>query len=112
MSADPTNDSDRFQIGGGLAVNRLGFGAMRLTGPDIIGPPAGEAAARAVIRRAVDCGVDFIDTADSYGPGVSERLLGAELDESDDVVVASKAGLIRTRHGDWLPRGDPDFLHK
>ena len=111
MSADPTNDSDRFDIGGDLAVNRLGFGAMRLTGPDIIGPPDDEAAAREVIRRAVDCGVDFIDTADSYGPGVSERLLGAELDESDDVVVASKAGLIRTRHGDWLPRGDPDFLH-
>ena len=105
-----SNDSDTFEIGGDLTVNRLGFGAMRLTGDDVIGPPTDEDAAREVIRRAVDCGVDFIDTADSYGPGVSERLLGAELSEDDGVAVASKAGLIRTRHGDWLPRGDPEFL--
>jgi len=109
----PSNDSDRFEIGGDLTVNRLGFGAMRLTGDDIIGPPADEDTAREVIRRAVDCGVDFIDTADSYGPGVSERLLGAELDSDgadSDVVVASKAGLLRAQNGDWLPHGDPDFL--
>ena len=109
-----TNESELFEIGGDLLIHRLGFGAMRLTGEDIIGPPADEAAASEVIRRAVDCGVDFIDTADSYGPGVSERLLGDEL-ESDgadsDVVVASKAGLLRSRHGNWLPHGDPDFLH-
>jgi len=109
-----TNESELFEIGGDLPIHRLGFGAMRLTGEDIIGPPADEAAAREVVRRAVDCGVDFIDTADSYGPGVSERLLGAELDgdgADSDVVVASKAGLLRTRNGDWLPHGDPDFLH-
>jgi len=110
----PSNDSDRFEIGGDLTVNRLGFGAMRLTGDDVIGSPADEDTAREVIRRAVDYGVDFIDTADSYGPGVSERLLGAELDHDgadSAVVVASKAGLLRTRNGDWLPHGDPDFLH-
>ena len=113
MSPGLTNESGRFEIGDGLTVNRLGFGAMRLTGDDVIGPPDDEAAAREVIRRAVDCGVDFIDTADSYGPGVSERLLGAELDSDgadSDVVVASKAGLLRAQNGDWLPHGDPDFL--
>ena len=109
----PSNESELFEIGGDLTVNRLGFGAMRLTGDDIIGPPADEDTAREVIRRAVDCGVDLIDTADSYGPGVSERLLGAELDHDgadSDVVVASKAGLLRMRNGDWFPHGDPDFL--
>ena len=119
MAGEPTNESERFEIGGDLAVHRLGFGAMRLTGADIIGPPADEAAASEVLRRAVDCGVDFIDTADSYGPGVSERLLGAELgdradggvDADSDVFVASKAGLLRNRHGNWLPHGDPEFLH-
>ena len=111
--AATSNESELFEIGGDLAVHRLGFGAMRLTGDDIIGAPADEDTAREVIRRAVDCGVDFIDTADSYGPGVSERLLGDELDSDgadSDVVVASKAGLLRTRNGDWLPHGDPDFL--
>jgi aryl-alcohol dehydrogenase-like predicted oxidoreductase len=108
---DFRNQSDTFDVGGDLTVHRLGFGAMRITGPDIIGSPADESAARRVVRRAVELGVDFVDTADSYGPGVSERLLGAELDEDDDVVVASKAGLLRNRSGDWRPHGDPDFLH-
>ncbi|WP_423750754.1 aldo/keto reductase [Salinirarus marinus] len=103
------NESDTFDVGGDLTVHRLGFGAMRLTGEDIIGPPADERAARAVVRRAVDLGIDFVDTADSYGPGVSERLLGEELG-GDDAVVASKAGLLRNRDGDWLPHGDPDYL--
>ncbi|MFB6123465.1 MAG: aldo/keto reductase [Haloferacaceae archaeon] len=105
------NQSDTFDVGGDLTVRRLGFGAMRLTGEDIVGPPDDEDDARGVIRRAVDLGVDFVDTADSYGPGVSERLLGEELDGSDDVVVASKAGLLRHRDGEWLPHGDPDYLH-
>jgi aryl-alcohol dehydrogenase-like predicted oxidoreductase len=105
------NESGTFDIGGDLTVHRLGFGAMRLTGADIIGPPNDERGAKAVVRRAVELGVDFVDTADSYGPGVSERLLGDELDDGDDVVVASKAGLLRHRDGDWLPHGDPDYLH-
>jgi len=104
------NESDTFDIGGELTVHRLGFGAMRLTGEDIIGRPDDEAAARRVAERAVELGVDFVDTADSYGPGTSERLLG-EVYDPDDAVVASKAGLLRHRDGDWLPHGDPDYLH-
>ncbi|ACV11700.1 aldo/keto reductase [Halorhabdus utahensis DSM 12940] len=111
MAENPHNDSDTFDIGGELTVHRLGFGAMRLTGEDIIGPPADEDAAKDVIRRAVELGVDFIDTADSYGPGVSERLLGEALTAEDDVVVASKAGLLRHRDGEWTPHGDPEYLH-
>ncbi|MHB9287257.1 aldo/keto reductase [Halobacteriales archaeon Cl-PHB] len=105
-----TNESDVFEIGGDMPVHRLGFGAMRITGEDIIGPPDDEAEAKQVVRHALELGVDFVDTADSYGPGVSERLLREALDPSDDVVVASKAGLLRTRDGDWLPHGDPDYL--
>jgi aryl-alcohol dehydrogenase-like predicted oxidoreductase len=117
---DASDDSDAnasatgsgtFDVGGDLTVNRLGFGAMRLTGSGIIGPPGDEAAARGVLRRAVELGVQFVDTADSYGPGVSERLVGEELGPDDeDVVVASKAGLLRNVDGDWTPRGDPEFL--
>ena len=110
MAEDTINASDTFDIGGELTVHRLGFGAMRLTGPDIIGRPADEADAKQVIRRAIDLGVDFIDTADSYGPGVNERLLGEELADGE-ALVASKAGLCRHRNGDWPPHGDPEFLH-
>jgi len=111
MSGELENESSTFDIGGELTVHRLGFGAMRLTGEDIVGPPEDESEAGNVIRRAVDLGVDFIDTADSYGPGVSERLLGEEIDDGDDVVIASKAGLLRNRDGEWLPHGEPEYLH-
>jgi len=111
MTDDLSSESDTFDIGGEDTVHRLGFGAMRLTGEAIIGRPDDEADAKRVIRRAVELGVDFIDTADSYGPGVSERLLGEELDGSDDAFVASKAGLLRHREGEWLPHGDPQYLH-
>ena len=110
MSGELENESSTFDIGGELTVHRLGFGAMRLTGEDIVGPPEDESEAGNVIRRAVDLGVDFIDTADSYGPGVSERLLGEEIDDGDDVVIASKAGLLRNRDGEWLPHGEPEYL--
>ena len=110
MASDTTGRSETFDVGGELTVNRLGFGAMRITGEDIIGRPDDEADAKDVLRRAVDLGVDFVDTADSYGPGVSERLIGEALGDPDDVVVASKAGLLRNRDGEWLPHGDPDFL--
>jgi pyridoxine 4-dehydrogenase len=103
------NDSDTFDLGG-RAVHRLGFGAMRLTGEGVIGPPASEAEAKRVLRRAVELGVDFVDTADSYGPGVSERLVGETLGDREDVLVASKAGLLRNADGEWLPHGDPDYL--
>ena len=110
MASGSTLEDKTFDIGGELTVNRLGFGAMRLTGEDIIGPPADEGEAKRVIRRALELGVNFIDTADSYGPGVSERLLGETL-EDDEVVVATKAGLLRNRNGEWLAHGDPDYLH-
>ncbi|MFP4629055.1 MAG: aldo/keto reductase [Halobacteriales archaeon] len=114
------NQSDTFEIGE-YTVHRLGFGAMRLCGEDIIGAPDDEEAARAVAREAVGLGVDFIDTADSYGPGTSERLLseagvvgtGATGDGrpgADDALIATKGGLLRSPDGDWLPHGDPDYL--
>ena len=103
--------TDTFDIGGDLTVNRLGFGAMRLTGDDVLGDPDDVENARAVLRRAVELGVDFIDTADSYGPGVSERLIGETLDtERADLVIATKGGLLRNTDTDWLPHGDPDYL--
>jgi pyridoxine 4-dehydrogenase len=98
-----------FDIGGELTVSRLGFGAMRLCGPDIIGPPDDEVAAKRVLQRAVGHGVDLVDTADSYGPGVSERLIREAID-TEEVVVATKAGLLRNREGDWLAHGDPDYI--
>lgn len=110
MSEELGTRDDTFDIGGDLTVNRLGFGAMRITGERIIGPPPNEADARAVVERAIELGVDFIDTADSYGPGVSERLLGEVIGGDDDVVVASKAGLLRNDDGEWLPHGHPDYL--
>ncbi|WP_255198663.1 aldo/keto reductase [Halorarius litoreus] len=100
---------DTFDIGGTHTVNRLGFGAMRLCGPNIIGQPDDEENARAVVRRALDLGVDFIDTADSYGPGVSERLL-REAGAPDEALVATKAGLLRNADGNWTPHGDPDYI--
>jgi hypothetical protein len=100
-----------FAIGGEEEVTRLGFGAMRICGPGILGEPDDVAAAKRVVRRAVALGVDLIDTADAYGPGTSERLLHEALDlPRDDVVVATKGGLLRTRDGDWIARGDPDHL--
>ena len=105
------NRSDTFDIGGELTVHRLGFGAMRLTGEEIIGPPDDEEGARDVLRRASDLGVDFVDTADSYGPAVSERLIGETLGpDYEDVAVATKGGLWRTLDGDWPPCGAPEYL--
>jgi len=104
-----TNESETFEIGE-TTVHRLGFGAMRLCGEKIIGTLDDETAAREVVQHAVDCGVDFIDTADSYGPAVSERLIGEAIGDPDDVVVATKAGLLRNDAGDWIPHGDPDYI--
>ena len=104
-----TNESGTFDIGGEFTVNRLGYGAMRITGEDIIGRPDDEEGAKDVLRQATELGVDFIDTADSYGPGVSERLIG-ESGVTEDAVVATKAGLLRNADGDWLPHADPDYV--
>mgnify|MGYP006277381845 CR=1 FL=1 len=108
-SMAPTNESGTFDLDGELTVNRLGFGAMRLCGEGIIGPPDDEQAAKEVVQEAVDLGVDFIDTADSYGPGVSERLL-AEAIDTEEVTIATKAGLLRNSDGQWLNHADPDYI--
>jgi aryl-alcohol dehydrogenase-like predicted oxidoreductase len=106
-----TNESDVFHLDGETPVHRLGFGAMRLTGEDIIGDPDSPENARKVLHTALARGVDFIDTADSYGPAVSERLIGEALAPyPDDLVVATKGGLLRNPDGEWLPNGDPDYL--
>jgi pyridoxine 4-dehydrogenase len=98
-------------VGGDLTVNRLGFGAMRITGDGIWGQPADRDEAKAVLHRAVELGVNFIDTADSYGPHVSEELIGEALyPYPDDLVIATKGGLERTGPGQWPVNGRPEHL--
>jgi pyridoxine 4-dehydrogenase len=100
-------------IGGDLVVRRLGFGAMRITGLGIWGPPSDPAGAVAVLRRAVDLGVNFIDTADSYGPDVSEQLIADALyPYPDDLVIATKGGLLRPGPGRWDADGRPAHLRE
>src|ERR671917_292687 len=97
-----------FSLGGDLFVNRLGFGAMRLTGRGILGEPEDPEEARRVLRRAVELGVNLIDTADSYGPEVSERLIAEALHPyPEGLVIATKAGLTRQGPGIWTPVGRP-----
>jgi aryl-alcohol dehydrogenase-like predicted oxidoreductase len=104
--------SGRFHIGGDLPVHRLGFGAMRVTGKGIWGDPADPDAARATLRRVPELGIDLIDTADSYGPFVSEDLIREVLHPYKDLVIATKGGL--TRHGpdSWHPVGRPEYLRQ
>jgi aryl-alcohol dehydrogenase-like predicted oxidoreductase len=100
-------------IGGDLTVNRLGFGAMRLTGRGIWGQPPDPDGARSLLRRAIELEVNFIDTADSYGPEVSENLIAETLyPYPDDLVIATKGGLERTGPGRWPVNGRPDHLRK
>jgi pyridoxine 4-dehydrogenase len=103
--------SGTFAIGGDLTVNRLGYGAMRITGDGIWGEPKDREGAKKVLRRAVELGVNFIDTADSYGPEVSEQLIGEALTPyAKGVVIATKAGLTRQGPNQWLPVGRPEYL--
>jgi pyridoxine 4-dehydrogenase len=98
-------------IGGDLTVNRMGFGAMRITGQGIWGPPADRDQAKTAVRRAVEVGVNFIDTADSYGPHVSEELIAEALyPYADDLVIATKGGLVRPGAGRWNADGRPEHL--
>ena len=102
-----------FTIGGDLTVNRLGFGAMRLTGKGVWGPPADHDECIRVLRRLVELGVNFIDTADSYGPYVSEELIREALHPyPDGLVVATKAGLLRTGPDEWPVLGFPAYLRQ
>ncbi|WP_034592656.1 aldo/keto reductase [Hamadaea tsunoensis] len=98
-------------FGGDLTVNRLGFGAMRVTGSGIWGDPPDREQAKAVLRRVVELGVNFIDTADSYGPDVSEELLAEALHPyPEDLVIATKGGLVRPGPNRWVPDGRPEHL--
>ena len=105
--------SGTFLIGGDLPVRRLGFGAMRITGPGIWGEPRDRGEARKVLRRAIDLGINFIDTADSYGPGVSEELIAEALHPYPaDLVIATKGGLTRQGPDLWAPVGRPEYLRQ
>jgi pyridoxine 4-dehydrogenase len=106
-------EAGTFILGGDLKINRLGFGAMRLTGPGIWGEPKDPEEARRVLRRAVELGVNFIDTADSYGPEVSERLIGEALHPyPKDLVIATKAGFTRQGPDRWIPLGRAEYLRQ
>ena len=102
--------SGRFRIGGAFEVNRLGFGAMRIVGRGVWGPPANRAEAIRTLKRLVDVGVDFIDTADSYGPDFSEALIREALHPYGSIKVATKGGLARTGPDVWIPLGRPEYL--
>jgi aryl-alcohol dehydrogenase-like predicted oxidoreductase len=100
-----------FQLGGDLEVNRLGFGAMRIVGEGVWGAPRDAENSKAVLRRAVELGVNFIDTADAYGPDVSERLIGEALSPYQaGVVIATKGGLTRQGPAKWQPVGRAEYL--
>ena len=113
VTAATTNPAEKssFLLGGDLSVNRLGFGAMRLTGEGIWGWPADRENARKVLRRAVELGVNFIDTADAYGPDVSELLIAEALHPYPaGLVIATKGGFTRPGPGRWVPNGKPEYL--
>ncbi|MBC7518880.1 MAG: aldo/keto reductase [Microbacteriaceae bacterium] len=112
-TAPQAQASGPFALGGDLTVNRLGYGTMQLTGPGVWGDPSDPDEAVRVLRRAVELGVNFIDTADSYGPVVAEQLIRtALLPYQDDVVIATKAGLTRSGPGDWRAVGRPEYLRQ
>jgi pyridoxine 4-dehydrogenase len=113
MTTRPALASGAFRIGGDLPVVRLGFGAMRITGPGVWGEPPDRDEAIQVLRRAVELGVTLIDTADSYGPYVSEELIRVALHPyAKDLVIATKAGLVRTGPDQWEPLGRPEYLRQ
>lgn len=113
MADLPAHASGTFTIGGDLPVYRLGYGAMRITGDGIWGPPADRAEALAVLRHCLDLGINFIDTADSYGPYVSEELIAEALHPYPaDLVIATKGGLERTGPNKWPVNGRPEHLRK
>ncbi|MBQ1025702.1 aldo/keto reductase [Micromonospora sp. C95] len=109
----PAKESGTYRIGGDLQVDRLGYGAMQITGPGVWGEPKDPAEAVRVLRRAYELGVTFIDTADSYGPFVSELLIREALHPyADDLLIATKAGFTRGGPGDWRPVGRPEYLRQ
>ncbi|MEM1117067.1 MAG: aldo/keto reductase [Bacteroidota bacterium] len=112
-TSTPARASGTFDLAPGLTVHRLGFGAMRITGDGVWGPPADPEAARAVLRRTLDLGIDFIDTADAYGPDVSETLIAETLHPyPEGLVIATKGGLTRQGPSQWAPVGRPTYLRQ
>jgi pyridoxine 4-dehydrogenase len=112
ISATSVAPSGTFSIGGELTVHRLGYGTMQLPGPGVWGEPRDRGAAIAVLRRAVELGIDLFDTADSYGPFVAEDLLRDALHPYDGLTIATKGGLTRTGPGEWHPVGRPEYLRQ
>ncbi len=111
MDETPARPSPTFDIGSSLPVHRLGYGAMQITGKGVWGPPRDPEGARRVLRRAVELGVDLIDTADSYGPTISEELIAEALyPYPEHLVIATKAGFARTGPGQWRVLGFPEYL--
>jgi pyridoxine 4-dehydrogenase len=105
------SDAGTFLLAGETRIHRMGYGAMRLTGPNIWGDPKNRQEARAILRRVLDLGVNFIDTADSYGPEVSENILAETLHPyPSDLIIATKGGLVRPGPADWVPLGRPEYL--
>jgi pyridoxine 4-dehydrogenase len=112
MTKPNARKSGSFMVGGDIEIHRLGFGAMRITGPGIWGPPADRAEAIRTLRRLPELGINFVDTADSYGPDVSEQLIREALHPYDGILIATKAGLRRPRPGAWEPDGRPEYLRE
>jgi len=110
MSIPNAAKSGIFKIGGDIEVNRLGFGAMRITGPGIWGEPTDRAEALKTLRRLPELGVNFVDTADSYGPDISEELIREALHPYTGMLIATKGGLTRTGPDVWVPVGRPEYL--
>jgi aryl-alcohol dehydrogenase-like predicted oxidoreductase len=111
LGATTASDVGVLAVGDDLVVNRFGFGAMRITGPGVWGPPTDHAGAIAVLRRAIDLGVNLIDTADSYGPSTSEELIAEALTPyPEDLVIATKGGLVRPGPGQWQADASPEHL--
>ncbi|HEX7385933.1 MAG TPA: aldo/keto reductase [Castellaniella sp.] len=104
--------SGTFKIGGDIPIHRLGYGAMRITGHGIWGPPKDWAAAQATLKRLPELGVNFIDTADSYGPFISEDLIRETLHPYSGMMIATKGGLLRHGPDQWVPLGNPDYLRQ
>jgi aryl-alcohol dehydrogenase-like predicted oxidoreductase len=112
MATANASKSGVFKIGGDIQVHRLGFGAMRITGRGIWGPPEDKAEAIRTLKRLPELGVDFIDTADSYGPDVSEQLIHEALHPYKNMLIATKAGLTRSGPDVWAPNGRPEYLRE
>ena len=110
MNKPDASAAGTFQLGGQITIHRLGYGAMRVTGPGIWGPPKNREEALRTLRRLPEIGVNFIDTADSYGPDVSEQLIKEALHPYSNLVVATKGGLLRGGPDQWTPNGRPDYL--